>query len=63
MILNDGILGFIFSYLRTGAVAMTTEMENKKHALALLALGVNATLEETKMAYDEWASDWEEVNM
>lgn len=29
MILNDGILGFIFSYLRNGAVAMTTEMENK----------------------------------
>lgn len=40
---------------------MATEMDNKRRFVVLP--GMNATLEETKMAYDERASFWEEVNM
>jgi len=35
--------------------------ESSKHSLVLP--GLNATLEETKIAYDERASIWEQVNM
>ena len=64
---GDRILGFFCSlYLREFEerivlVAMTTVKESDKHSLVLP--GFNATLEETKIAYDERASIWEQVNM
>jgi len=41
-------------------VAMTTVTESDKHSLVLP--GFNATLEETKIAYDERASIWEQIS-
>ena len=46
---------------RTSTVAMATEMDNKRRFVVLP--GMNATLEETKTAYDERASFWDEVSL
>ena len=53
----------VVSFLKEGsrrACNMATEV---KYSQRFLNLGVNSTLEESKLAYDEMASCWEKVNL